>query len=63
MRTEKGATGPTELHGQKVAGNYLAHQIPLPDAKTDPDELKMLQEWLESYHFADLFDAKKGFSL
>lgn len=63
LKTEKGATGPTELHGKKVSGNYLAHQIPLPEAKTDPEELKMLQAWLESYHFPELFDAKKGFKL
>lgn len=63
LKTEKGATGPTELHGRKVAGNYLAHQIPLPEAKTDPEELKALQNWLESYHFSDLFDTKKGFRI
>lgn len=63
LRTEKGATGPTELHGRKIAGNFLAHQIPLPDAKTDPDELKMLSQWLESYHFDELFDGQKGFNL
>lgn len=63
LKTEKGATGPTELHGKKVAGNYLAHQIPLPEAKTDPEELKMLQAWLESYHFSELFTPKKGFRL
>lgn len=63
LKTEKGATGPTELHGKKVAGNYLAHQIPLPDAKTDLGELKVLQEWLESYHFSELFDTKKGFRI
>lgn len=63
LRTEKGATGPTELKGRKIAGNFLAHQIPLPDAKTDPTELKMLTEWLKSYHFSDLFDKQKGFTL
>lgn len=63
LRTEKGATGPTEVHGQKVAGNFLAHQIPLPAAQTDADELKALNEWLESYHFTELFDPKKGFKL
>jgi len=63
LRTEKGATGPTEVHGRKIAGNYLAHQIPLPNAKEDPDELKILEDWLTSYHFGELFDVKKGFSL
>lgn len=63
LRTEKGATGPKELHGQKIAGNFLAHQIPLPHAKTDSDELAALNTWLESYHFSELFDPKKGFIL
>lgn len=63
LRTEKGLTGPREVHGQKVAGNYLAHQIPLPDAKTDPAELKILNTWLESYKFHELFDPKRGFTI
>ncbi len=63
LQTEKGATGPKEVHGKKVAGNYLAHQIPLPEAKTDSAELAMLEEWLKSYHFEDLFDKEKGFTL
>lgn len=63
LKTEKGATGPTEVNGQKVAGNFLAHQIPLPDAKTDPGELKMLNDWLASYKFSELFDVEKGFRI
>lgn len=63
MITEKGAGGPTEVQGQKIAGNYLAHQIPLPDAKSNPDELKILDEWLHSYHFSELFDSEKGFRI
>ncbi len=63
LRTEKGATGPKEVHGHKVAGNYLAHQIPLPNAKTDPEELHILSDWLASYHFSELFDIKKGFRI
>ena len=50
FRSAKGATGPRELGGQKVAGSQNAHQIPLPHAKTDPQELAMLAEWLQSYH-------------
>lgn len=63
LKTEKGATGPKELHGKKIAGNFLAHQIPLPNAKTDPDELKALSDWLESYKFSEIFDIEKGFTL
>ncbi len=61
LKTEKGATGPASLHGHKVVGNYLSHQIPLPDAKTDPDQLAMLADWLKSYQFSELFDPEKGF--
>ncbi len=63
LQTEKGATGPKEVNGKKVAGNYLAHQIPLPDAKTDPVELGILQDWLQSYRFEELFDKEKGFTI
>ena len=63
LQTEKGATGPREVHGRKVAGNYLAHQIPLPDAKTDPAELHALEDWLKSYEFDELFDKEKGFTI
>lgn len=63
FRSEKGATGPKTLDGKKVAGNYLAHQIPLPDVKTDPDQLKLLSAWLKSYDFSELFKPEKGFTL
>lgn len=63
LETEKGATGPKEVHGKKIAGNFLAHQIPLPNAKTDEDELKILYEWLKSYNFNELFSTEKGFML
>ena len=54
--------GSAETH-QKISGNYLAHQIPLPNAKTDPAELAALESWLQSYHFAELFNPEKGFTL
>ncbi len=63
LQTEKGATGPKEVHGHKVASNYLAHQIPLPEAKTDPAELDILRDWLKSYDFGELFNKEKGFTL
>lgn len=63
MKTEKGETGPDYVHGEKVRGNYLAHQIPLKEAKTDMSELKTLENWLKSYHFEELFSETKGFML
>ncbi|KIX09288.1 uncharacterized protein Z518_00367 [Rhinocladiella mackenziei CBS 650.93] len=55
LRTPKGWSGPKNVHGQIVEGSYKAHQVPLAAAKTDPEELKMLQEWLESYKPRELF--------
>jgi xylulose-5-phosphate/fructose-6-phosphate phosphoketolase len=52
MKTEKGFGAPEIVHGEKVAGNYLSHQVPLPKAGTDEEELRLLEEWLKSYHFA-----------
>ncbi len=63
MKTEKGATGPRFLDGKKIAGNYLAHQIPLKNVKTNLTELDALEEWLRSYHFKELFNETEGFTL
>lgn len=63
MKTKKGNTGPDYVDGQKVTGNYLSHQIPLKNAKTDLHQLEQLESWLKSYHFDELFSETKGFTL
>lgn len=63
MKSEKGATGPRYFNGEKIAGNYLAHQIPLKNPKTDEAELHMLEVWLKSYYFGELFNEEEGFTL
>ena len=61
MRTLKGWGGVKELKGKKIEGNCLSHQVVLMEAKTDPEQLKLLEEWLKSYKFNELFDREKGF--
>jgi len=61
MKTDKGLTGPEELNGVKVRGNFKSHQIPLLNAKTDEKELKMLESWLKSYRFYEVFRKERGF--
>ena len=61
MRTLKGWSGVKELNGNKIEGNCLSHQVVLLEAKTDPNQLKMLEDWLQSYKFNELFDREKGF--
>ncbi|KAI9706482.1 MAG: hypothetical protein M1836_003488 [Candelina mexicana] len=60
MRTPKGWSGPKEVHGEYVEGSFHAHQVPLTAAKTDPEELKILQTWLESYNPQKLFNESGG---
>jgi len=61
MRTLKGWTGVKELNGQKIEGNCLSHQVVLTEAKTDVNQLQMLQQWLSSYKISELFNRDSGF--
>lgn len=61
MRTLKGWSGVKELNGQKIEGNCLSHQVVLMEAKTNPVQLKALEEWLRSYKFDELFSRETGF--
>ncbi|KAI0925731.1 hypothetical protein AcW1_008089 [Taiwanofungus camphoratus] len=56
LRSPKGWSGPKTLHGEYVEGSFKAHQVPLPEAKTDAEELRMLNDWLASYKPRELFD-------
>lgn len=49
LKTKKGKTGPEYVGNLKVEGNYAAHQIPLPLAKTDEAQLRQLEDWLKKY--------------
>lgn len=57
LRSPKGWTGPTELHGKKLEGFWRSHQVPLPAPNKDPEQLQMLESWLRSYRPEELFDA------
>lgn len=61
MRSLKGWSGVKELDGLKIEGNYASHQVVLTEAKTDAKQLKMLEDWLRSYNFNELFSKEAGF--
>lgn len=61
LRTPKGWTGIEELHREKIMGNALSHQVVGTNVKTDADERALLEAWLRSYNFGELFDAERGF--
>jgi xylulose-5-phosphate/fructose-6-phosphate phosphoketolase len=56
LRSPKGWTGPKVVDGQKVEGFWRAHQVPLSGIHENPEHLKMLEDWLKSYHPEELFD-------
>lgn len=56
LRSPKGWTGPKSIDGHQVEGSWRSHQVPLKKVKHDPEQLKMLSDWLESYHPEELFD-------
>jgi xylulose-5-phosphate/fructose-6-phosphate phosphoketolase len=57
LRSPKGWTGPAVVGGHKVEGTWRAHQVPLTDVASKPENLKQLESWLKSYKPDDLFDA------
>ena len=48
--------GPKSFHGEFIEGSFQSHQVPLPEAKSSPEQLAALQNWLSSYHPERLFD-------
>jgi xylulose-5-phosphate/fructose-6-phosphate phosphoketolase len=57
LNSPKGWTGPKEVDGQPVEGNFRAHQVPLHPAD-HLGHLKLLEDWLRSYRPDELFDAQ-----
>ena len=57
MRTPKGWTCPKEIDGKREEGYWRAHQVPMSDMD-NPEHVRILQGWMESYRPRELFDAK-----
>lgn len=58
LRTPKGWTGPHEVDGVPIEGTFRAHQVPVSDVQNNPEHLKILENWMKSYHPESLFDAE-----
>lgn len=56
LRSPKGMGGIKEIDGLRIEGSYRSHQVPAKDAKENPKTLKLLEDWLRSYHPEELFD-------
>ncbi len=56
LRTPKGWTGPKSVAGKPVEGTWRSHQVPIPAARDDLDQISRLEAWLRSYRPEELFD-------
>lgn len=56
LKSLKGWTGPKVVDGKAVEGTWRSHQVPLNELATNPEHLKLLEEWLRSYRPEELFD-------
>jgi xylulose-5-phosphate/fructose-6-phosphate phosphoketolase len=56
LRTPKGWTGPRVVDGKPVEDTWRAHQVPLSELAAKPEHLRLLEEWMKSYHAEKLFD-------
>ncbi len=57
LATPKGWTGPKMVDGLRVEGTFRAHQVPLAQVRSNPQHLRLLEQWLRSYRPEELFDA------
>jgi len=56
LRTPKGWTGPTEVDGHKVEGFWRSHQVPMGGMHSNPEHVKLLEQWMKGYKPEELFD-------
>jgi xylulose-5-phosphate/fructose-6-phosphate phosphoketolase len=56
LRSLKGWTGPKVVNSKPIEGTFRAHQVPVEEFATKPENLKILEAWLRSYKPEELFD-------
>jgi len=61
LRSPKGWTAPREVEGHYLEGFWRAHQVPLPNVKKDPEQLRILESWMRSQRPEELFDGNGKF--
>jgi len=56
LRTPKGWTAPKTVGGHHIEDFWRAHQVPVADVATNPEHLRLVDDWLKSYRPKELFD-------
>ncbi len=60
IRTPYGWTCPREVDGLPTEGTWRAHGLPVPDPRSNPEHVAVLEGWLRSYGPEALFDEAGG---
>jgi len=55
LRSPKGWTGPDEVDGVPVEGTFRSHQVPVSGFQEQPEHVRILEDWLQSYRPFELF--------
>ncbi|HEV2397615.1 MAG TPA: phosphoketolase family protein [Candidatus Sulfotelmatobacter sp.] len=58
LRSPKGWTAPRKVGPHFLEGFARAHQVPLPQVKKDPEQLKVLENWMKAEKPPQFFDGK-----
>lgn len=56
LRTPKGWNSIKYIGAERIEDNYNAHQVIAGEARTNPEQLKQLEEWMRSYKIEEIFD-------
>jgi xylulose-5-phosphate/fructose-6-phosphate phosphoketolase len=56
LRSPKGWGASRQVDGHYLEGFWRAHQVPLTDVKKDPEQLRILENWLREQKPERLFD-------
>src|SRR5215467_12403902 len=56
LRSPKGWSAPREVNGHYLEGFWRAHQVPLADVKKNPEQLRILEQWMRDFRPEKLFD-------
>src|SRR5882672_10554368 len=56
MRTPKGWTCPKEIDGRRTEDYWRSHQVPMGEMHQNPEHITILEQWMQSYRPAELFD-------
>lgn len=57
LRSPKGWTCPKEIDGKRTEDYWRSHQVPMGEMHENPQHVKILEKWMESYKPKELFDS------